>query len=78
MKIAVYPGSFDPITYGHLDVVERAASVFDRVVFAVLVNPQKSAPIFADGASSRGHSRSVDECCPPEPLPASKSNRSTA
>jgi pantetheine-phosphate adenylyltransferase len=47
VKIAVYPGSFDPITYGHLDVVSRAASVFDRIVFAVLVNPHKSAPIFS-------------------------------
>ncbi len=45
MKTAVYPGSFDPITYGHLDVVSRAAQVFDRVVFAVLVNPRK-APLF--------------------------------
>ena len=44
MKIAVYPGSFDPITYGHLDVVERAAAVFDRIVVAVLVNPHKAMP----------------------------------
>lgn len=41
MKVAVYPGSFDPITYGHLDVVCRAARVFDRVVVAVLANPRK-------------------------------------
>lgn len=41
MRIAVYPGSFDPITFGHLDVVARAAQMFDRVVFAVLVNPRK-------------------------------------
>ena len=46
MKIAVYAGSFDPITFGHLDVVERAAAVFDRIYFAVLLNPQKAAPIF--------------------------------
>ena len=38
---AVCPGSFDPITNGHLDVVERAAARFDRVVVAVLVNPSK-------------------------------------
>ena len=43
MKIAVYPGSFDPITFGHLDVVERAAAVFDRVILGVLVNPHKAA-----------------------------------
>ena len=42
MKVAVYPGSFDPITNGHLDVVRRAARVFDRVVVAVLANPRKS------------------------------------
>ncbi len=42
MTKAVYPGSFDPITVGHLDVVARAAAVFHRVVVAVLVNPRKS------------------------------------
>jgi len=41
MTIAVYPGSFDPITNGHLDVIGRAASVFERVVIAVLANPRK-------------------------------------
>ena len=45
MKIAVYPGSFDPITDGHLDVVRRASRVFDKVVVAVLGNPRK-APLF--------------------------------
>lgn len=42
MRVAVYPGSFDPITYGHLDVLRRALGVFDRVVVAVLVNPKKA------------------------------------
>jgi len=42
MTIALYPGSFDPITYGHLDVIGRAAGVFERVVVAVLLNPRKS------------------------------------
>ena len=42
MRIAVYPGSFDPITLGHVDVLRRAAGVFDRVVVAVLVNPRKA------------------------------------
>jgi pantetheine-phosphate adenylyltransferase len=41
MSSAVYPGSFDPITFGHLDVLRRAAAVFDRVVVAVLENPRK-------------------------------------
>jgi pantetheine-phosphate adenylyltransferase len=42
-KIAVYPGSFDPITNGHLDVIHRAAAMFDRVVVAVARNVEKSA-----------------------------------
>ena len=40
--IAVYPGSFDPITNGHLDIIERAANVFGRVIVAVLANPRKA------------------------------------
>ncbi len=44
-RIALYPGSFDPITRGHLDVLERAASIFDRVVVSVLRNPSKE-PLF--------------------------------
>jgi len=43
---AIYPGSFDPMTCGHLDVIERAAAIFDRVVVAVVVNPQKRDPLF--------------------------------
>ncbi len=43
---AIYPGSFDPLTRGHLDVIERAAAIFDRVVVAVVVNPQKREPLF--------------------------------
>jgi pantetheine-phosphate adenylyltransferase len=41
MRVAVYPGSFDPITLGHLDIIGRAAAVFDRVVVGVLINPRK-------------------------------------
>ena len=41
--IAVYPGSFDPITNGHLDIIERAAKVFETLVVAVLANPRKAA-----------------------------------
>jgi len=40
-KIAIYPGSFDPITFGHLDVLKRAAAMFDKVIVALAVNPQK-------------------------------------
>jgi pantetheine-phosphate adenylyltransferase len=44
---AVYPGTFDPITYGHIDVVERAAQLFDRVIVLVAHNTSK-APLFSD------------------------------
>ena len=43
VKIAVYPGSFDPITNGHLDVVQRAATMFDRVIIGVARNAEKTA-----------------------------------
>jgi pantetheine-phosphate adenylyltransferase len=43
VSVAVYPGSFDPITNGHLDVIERATRCFDRVIVAVLANPRKSS-----------------------------------
>ncbi|GAB4352845.1 MAG: pantetheine-phosphate adenylyltransferase [Cyanophyceae cyanobacterium] len=43
--IALYPGSFDPITLGHLDIIERASKVFDRTLVAVLQNPKKE-PLF--------------------------------
>ena len=48
MTVAVYPGSFDPITNGHLDVIGRAARVFDRVVVAVLENPRKQPLLSAE------------------------------
>ena len=48
MKIAVYPGSFDPITNGHVDVIRRATAVFDRVIVAVLANPRKSPLLSID------------------------------
>jgi pantetheine-phosphate adenylyltransferase len=43
VSIAVYPGSFDPITNGHLDVISRAAAAFDKVVVGVLANPRKQS-----------------------------------
>lgn len=45
MKIAVYPGSFDPVTNGHVDIIERAAKIFDLVYVAITVNPEKK-PFF--------------------------------
>lgn len=43
MRVAVYPGSFDPVTNGHLDVIRRAAGAFDRLIVAVLRNPRKAS-----------------------------------
>src|SRR5438309_10708209 len=45
-KIAVYPGSFDPFTNGHLDVVDRALGIFDRLIVAGTANPEKRQPLF--------------------------------
>ena len=46
MKVAIYPGSFDPVTFGHLDVIRRAASMFDELTVSVLNNTQKT-PLFS-------------------------------
>ena len=45
MKTAIYPGSFDPVTTGHLNIIRRAAKIFDRLVVCVMVNSGKS-PMF--------------------------------
>lgn len=44
--IAIYPGSFDPITIGHIDIIERSSKLFEKVIVAVLSNPSKS-PLFS-------------------------------
>ena len=49
MRIAIYPGSFDPITYGHLDVIERALALFDRLAVVVGDNVRKSHALFSIG-----------------------------
>ena len=41
MNIAIYPGSFDPVTNGHLDIIERTAKIFDKVIVAILINSNK-------------------------------------
>ena len=46
MKAAIYPGTFDPCTYGHLDIIKRAANIFDEVVVSVLNNKEKT-PLFS-------------------------------
>ena len=48
MRIAVYPGSFDPITNGHLDIIERACKIFDKVVVGVLKNKNKKPRFTAE------------------------------
>ena len=56
-KVAVYPGTFDPITYGHLDILERAARIFDKVIIAVAVNRRKG-PLF----SVEERKEMIEEC----------------
>ena len=46
MKKAVYPGTFDPITFGHLDIIERAAKVVDELIIGILANSKKKIPLF--------------------------------
>lgn len=46
-RIAVYPGSFDPITMGHLDIIERASKIYDKIIVGVLENPEKKNSLFS-------------------------------
>lgn len=46
MKIAIYPGSFDPVTSGHLNIIQRAANIFDKLIVCVMVNSSKQ-PLFS-------------------------------
>ena len=48
MKTAIYPGTFDPITNGHLDIIQRALNIFDHVIVAVTRNVEKEAPLFSE------------------------------
>lgn len=59
-KLAIYPGSFDPITYGHLSLVERAASLFDRVIVAVAASSGKE-PFFSHKERIRLVEQAIDE-----------------
>ena len=46
MKTAIYPGSFDPITLGHINIIKRAAQAFDKVIVCVMVNSKKNGGLF--------------------------------
>ena len=49
MRRAIYPGSFDPVTNGHLDIIERGCKLFDEIIIAILVNPEKTAVLLRRG-----------------------------
>jgi pantetheine-phosphate adenylyltransferase len=65
MPSALYPGSFDPVTNGHLDVVARAARIFDRVVVGVLTNPRKT-PLFEESIRVAVLREAIDGALPAE------------
>jgi len=46
-RIAIYPGSFDPLTNGHVDIIQRGARIFDRIIVAILANAEKT-PLFSE------------------------------
>jgi pantetheine-phosphate adenylyltransferase len=47
VKIGIYPGSFDPVTNGHMDIIERSCKLVDKLIVAVLTNPEKDAGLFS-------------------------------
>lgn len=58
MKSAIYPGSFDPITVGHLDIIERASKTFDELFVAIMTNPDKTCTF-----SPQERKRLIEKCC---------------
>ena len=58
MSIAVYPGSFDPITKGHLDVIERSSHIFDTLVVVIMENSKKKTSF-----SQEERYRMIQKCC---------------
>ena len=65
MKVAVYPGSFDPVTNGHLEILKRALNIFDKVIVLVAVNPPPGTRPGPSFRSPRGR----DRCRKGEVLP---------
>ena len=63
MRVGIYPGSFDPLTYGHLDIIERAAKICDRLIVGVLVNSAKKS-LF-----SQEEREAILKCCCSEICP---------
>jgi pantetheine-phosphate adenylyltransferase len=61
MITAIYPGTYDPVTNGHIDVIERAAGIFDRLVVGVVGNPQHKQPLFALDERVRFLKEALDE-----------------
>lgn len=57
-RICIYPGSFDPVTLGHIDIIRRASLLFDRVIVAVLVNKEKKGWL-----PTEERLRLLDKCC---------------
>lgn len=57
---AIYPGTFDPVTYGHIDLINRAATLFDKVIVAIAINPGKQ-PMFSLDERVRLVKQTVDE-----------------
>ena len=58
-KTAIYPGTFDPITMGHMDIIDRALNLFDKVIIAIAINPGKT-PLF----SLEDRMEMVQQCFP--------------
>ena len=66
MRVAIYPGSFDPITNGHVDIIRRGLTIFDKVVVAVAVNLRKT-PLFSDTERVELLTQIEDTVSVPEP-----------
>jgi pantetheine-phosphate adenylyltransferase len=62
-RIAIYPGTFDPITFGHIDIIGRASDLFDEVIVALATNSQKS-PLLSDEERYALVQQSIHECFP--------------